>query len=361
MKTWAAGEDVYAVDLNANFNEAAFMYFGDGSDGDVIISVNTSLARDMYYKNLTINNGIVLNPNGYRIFVKETLTYVGTGKVSRNGNNGTNGGQSGNQSDMTPYRSAGGAALASGTIFGGLAGGYGGFGGTSGGYGYNADAGQAGSNVTYSLPAVAGVGAGSGGAGTGGPLALGGIGGTITNVETLAGTLTRIMTLASATYNAENNAGIFEYILLKGSNSNTTLSSNAGSAGGGGGGQSGAFSQAQGGCGGGGGGNGGVIYIAAFNIVTVNGNTFVEAKGGNGGNGGNGGAVSTYHAGGGGGGAGGQGGFVLLIYKSLTGTGVIDVSGGTKGLKGLKGGASGADGADGNNGNTGKYIKIKIV
>ena len=65
-------------------------YFGDGHDGDVIISSNTSLSRDMYYNNLTINNGVTLNPNGYRIFVKETLTNNGT--IERNGNPGGDGG-----------------------------------------------------------------------------------------------------------------------------------------------------------------------------------------------------------------------------------------------------------------------------
>src|SRR3990167_1494841 len=30
--------------------------FGDGSDGDVIISADTTITRDMYYNNLTINS-----------------------------------------------------------------------------------------------------------------------------------------------------------------------------------------------------------------------------------------------------------------------------------------------------------------
>lgn len=53
-------------------------YYGDGSDGDVIISVNTDLARDMYYDNLTINDGVILSTKSYRIFVKGTLTNNGT-------------------------------------------------------------------------------------------------------------------------------------------------------------------------------------------------------------------------------------------------------------------------------------------
>jgi hypothetical protein len=48
--------------------------YGSGIDGDATISTNTSLTSDMQYANLTINSSIVLNPNGYRIFVRDTLT-----------------------------------------------------------------------------------------------------------------------------------------------------------------------------------------------------------------------------------------------------------------------------------------------
>lgn len=68
-------------------------YFGSGIDGDVTISSNTNLTRDMYYNNLTINSGITLNPNGYRIFVKETLT--NNGEIQRNGNTGEDGSSDG--------------------------------------------------------------------------------------------------------------------------------------------------------------------------------------------------------------------------------------------------------------------------
>jgi hypothetical protein len=61
-------------------------WYGDGSDGDVTISVNTTLTRDMVYNNLTVDVGVVLSPDGYRIFVKGTLTNNGT--IRRNGNAG---------------------------------------------------------------------------------------------------------------------------------------------------------------------------------------------------------------------------------------------------------------------------------
>jgi hypothetical protein len=52
--------------------------YGIGSDGTVIIASNTSLTRDMYYENLTINSGSHLNTNGFRVFVKNVLTVNGT-------------------------------------------------------------------------------------------------------------------------------------------------------------------------------------------------------------------------------------------------------------------------------------------
>jgi len=71
-----------------NYNESARQRigndsaYGSGSDGTVVIASNTSLTRDMYYENLTVNNGVTLNPNGFRIFVKNTLTLNGTIGVS---------------------------------------------------------------------------------------------------------------------------------------------------------------------------------------------------------------------------------------------------------------------------------------
>ena len=90
MKNFVAGDKLLADELNESFNEISLQYMGDGSDGDVVISSNTSLSSDMFYNNLTINDGIILKPNGYRIFVKDTLTFLGTGKIQCNGGNGGN-------------------------------------------------------------------------------------------------------------------------------------------------------------------------------------------------------------------------------------------------------------------------------
>lgn len=51
--------------------------YGNGADGNVVIASNTTLARDMYYNNLTINANCHLNTNGYKVFVKGTLTLNG--------------------------------------------------------------------------------------------------------------------------------------------------------------------------------------------------------------------------------------------------------------------------------------------
>lgn len=41
--------------------------YGHGSDGNVVITTNTSITSDMYYNNLTVNSGVLLNSNGFRI------------------------------------------------------------------------------------------------------------------------------------------------------------------------------------------------------------------------------------------------------------------------------------------------------
>ena len=58
--------------------------YGFGQDGDVTISSDTSLSRDMYYNNLTINSSCDLDTNGYKVFVKGTLTFAdATARIGR--------------------------------------------------------------------------------------------------------------------------------------------------------------------------------------------------------------------------------------------------------------------------------------
>jgi hypothetical protein len=59
--------------------------YGTGADGNVIVTSDTAITSDMFYDNLTINANVFLNTNGYRVFVKNTLTnngYIGIGSVS---------------------------------------------------------------------------------------------------------------------------------------------------------------------------------------------------------------------------------------------------------------------------------------
>lgn len=51
--------------------------YGTGADGNVVITSNVTLSRDMYYDNLLVGLNGTLNPNGFRIFVKNTLTLNG--------------------------------------------------------------------------------------------------------------------------------------------------------------------------------------------------------------------------------------------------------------------------------------------
>ena len=61
--------------------------YGNGIDEDVVIPSGTTvtITSDMYYNSLNIQSGGILLTNGYRVFVKETLTingHMGIGSVS---------------------------------------------------------------------------------------------------------------------------------------------------------------------------------------------------------------------------------------------------------------------------------------
>ena len=76
--------------------------YGSGADGNVTISSNTTLTRDMHYNNLDVNAGVTLNTAGFRVFVRNTLTMAAT---------------SGNQSDTIIGRVGG--VSTTGTLKGG--------------------------------------------------------------------------------------------------------------------------------------------------------------------------------------------------------------------------------------------------
>lgn len=245
--TTAHKHDHGALDGLADDDHASYLstdaIFGDGSDGDVTISSDTTLTADMFYNDLTINTTKKIIAAGYRIYVKGTLTL--TGDISRDGVAGGDG--------APGVPGTGGAALAT-TNLGGSG---------AGGDGVKENPGNAGANVINSI-------GGAGGKGGDNTFA-GGDGGTVTAPDFLG---IRAMPFAS---------------MLTDFPSADLLTGGAG-AGGGAGDGVGAGT-------GGGGSGGGVLFVAAH---TITGSGTISANGGKGGD-----ANGTGNFGGGGGGGGG--------------------------------------------------------
>lgn len=314
--------------------------FGDGSDGDVTISTDTTLTSDVYYNNLTVNNSVILNTGSYKLFVKNTLLNNGT--ISRAGNSGTS------ASGTTP--GAGGTALADGTIGGSQAGKIGATGGSTSCGGVSDNPGTKGTDGSNQTNVIGNNGVGGGKGGTANGLAVGG-------AATAGGTVTL------STSKCRNAV---EAVLLRGGSSGFNLIySNASS----GSGSSGAYTGDGGGgtinagAGGGSGSGGGNMLISARFIIN---NGIITVKGGNGGNGSDatGGNTSGCYGAGGGGGGGGNGGLMVLIYSSLQNSGSLLYSGGSKGLKGtgVRNNAPYAPfaGDDGQDGASGTLIQMRV-
>ncbi len=264
------------------------LFYGDGSDGDVTISSTTTLTRDMYYNNLTVNSSQTLNTNGYRIFVKGILT--NNGYIQNNGSNGVPGNLTGGSPGY------GGAA---GTLGGGGTGGY--------QFGYWDD------TPCYTSP--------------------GGGGGGI--VLIVARAIINNGTIRANGGNAGNVTTSQEH--SGNGSSGTNMTSSFGGAGGAGG-SSGSYT----------GGSGGTVTAPTaaqggiralpFAILLRDGTT--QFTGGAGGGGG--GAYDGYYASGGGGGG---GGVVVIVYGSAT-WGTEQALAGSGG-SGWNGGGTGSGGAPG--------------
>jgi hypothetical protein len=307
--------DVYGL-LGADGAVIGVPYFGDGSDGDVVIAADTNLARDMYYNNLTINTGKVLTTKGWRIFVKGTLTLSGTGKIASSGSAGGSGASGGGAGPGAVYdvynRKVGGTTSNIGAL-----GGIGQVGAGGAGGGYTRD------------PATALYHNALGGAGGAGGAGQNGAAGAAGSLDTSGGTvpLLGIHTVAEL-------AGLLNGGTIDAQNAVFTYQGGAG--GGGGGGQTSGAKK-----GGGGGGGGGFVAVLA-SVVTGAGS--IEAVGGAGANG--------DPAGNTGGGGGGGGGFVGLAYRTTSGTWTTSVAGGALGVKG----GTGADGVVGPAGNLNTFV-----
>ena len=330
------------------------IYFGDGGEGDVTISTNTSIDEVKEYNNLTINASTTLtstaSTNG-TIIIKVKGNLIINGAINTDGKGGAAGigkaggivGVGGPQSNVDTY-------------------------GQKGGFGNLGTLGQIGNNGTVKLETGSG---GSGAGGTGG------------------GSIAETISFDSATSTQSNNAqatgvnigtsisslGIinqpglatvpnirFEipfYVATQlpqlfgsggsggtsgrgGTGGNNSKSSDGNAAGGDGG---------VGGASGTGGKGGGGIIICAKSIIINSGGT-ISANGANGTagtagavgeNGATGGANTWSYAGsgghGGGGGGGGEAGQIILLYKSLTNSGAITSTGGSAGSAGAAGSA----------------------
>ena len=273
--------------------------YGSGFDGDVALDgTNTfaafttkvgsayTLTRTVYTNNLTISNNASLDPNGFGIYVKDTLAFSGFNDVIRsNGNNGGNG-------SSNPTFGTGGTSRAGGATNYIImnTGGAGGNGGNSS---------NAGGSIAVSVNYVGGIG-GSGGFGY--PTGNSGVGASVRGtVSVSAGVLQQ-----PYSNNYLSHSLYFGTVQMFAGHSGAggSYGINAGGS--------------QAGAGGGGGSAPRGIAIFAKNIImTIAGNPTgnIQSSGGNGGNGGN---SSGGNGTGGGGGGGAGGGFIYIITNSLT-------------------------------------------
>lgn len=300
--------------------------YGDGSDGNVTCTSGSTLSRDMFYANLTVQSGCAI-VTAYRIYVAGTLdlSSAPAGSFVLNGSAGT----------------AGNAGTSA-------AGGTGGTGGTSGasgsvGNGGTGATGGAGSTTTGSAGANKSTTAANGGS-----TPAAGSGGT-TTAHAAAATSSASVLVPQGTQWPNSPFG-----LALGSNQ-SLFPPNGGAGGSSGAGGNGNGTNGGGG-GGGGGGGAGVIVIAAQTIYRGANTTtgIIQLKGGTGATGGAGYSAGT--SAGGGGGCGGGGGWLVLAYGNLTGkqiTGAIDVSGGAGGTGGAGFGTGSTGGQGGCSGGSG--------
>ena len=276
--------DVFAVTVAGGSTSTTLFdgAFGDGSDGDGLITGGTTtLLREWHYNNLTITSTGILKPRGHRIFVKGVLTINAGGSINDDGVAGGTG-------------ISGGTALSiisTGTL--GAASGAGGAGRTTTGAG---NAGLTSSNCSVNNVAVA---------------PQGGVGGGV-SAPAVAGGGPGAAPSPTILQKWNSNA-----VIWTGRTSNAA-SWNGGSGGGGGG------CDLTGGTGtsGNGGSGGGIVHISA---KTVANNGSITA---NGGAGGNGVATGTASCGGG---AGGGGGLVALITTTNTSFGTVTANAGVIG------------------------------
>lgn len=295
--------------------------FGDGSNGDLVVSGATTLTDDVFYDDLTLNAGAALTVGCVCVCVRGILSLasapadaIRSYASTRNGGAGATAGTGGTA----------GAVLTARTYVVTGAGTAGGAGGTA-----------AGTQATAPSAAAVGLG-GAGGQGSAGGLGSGGAGGALRAGAAI--TARRTYRYPEKTY-IRQAAGV---------------GGGGGGAGGGGGGGDGTA-----GAGGGGGGASGALTRIAARTIDRGAGTAAGCISANGGTGGNGGSATAGNRGGGGGAGGGGGGAIHLSYRYITGTtatGAVTASGGAGG----NGGAGFGTGVGGNGGNGGAGGQIRI-
>lgn len=331
----------YALNVYRNdfMISSDFLLAGNGSDGNVTLATDTTLTRDMYYNNLTINAGVTLYPSGWRVFVKNTLLNNGT--INYDGANGTIGNSGGGSLGVG---GAGGAVVATGPMKNTA--------GQNGNNGGNIATTPAAGSATAAQIALGGR---SGAGGKGGDSGQAGNGANAGAAGALTADIVNIQPFESyLVAGSENIVSDKIAAYLWSINHQTQIKIGvAASGGGGGGGGTGTYGSG----GGGGGATGGTILIVA---TTITNNGIITAKGGNGGAGANGGSGGSYWGPGGGGGGGG-GGAIILVYKNIT-AGTIVVTAGSGGAGGDHPGYSGGsyEGVAGAAGLVGSHYKLKM-
>lgn len=305
-------------------------YFGNGRDGSTTIALNTTttLTRDMYYSNLTVNGALVTG--GWRIFVSGNLS--GSGVIETpaptNGNNAvTTSGGAGTTANINGYfHNLGGQGGAPGI--------------TTTGSGNNGSLPT--STYTTSLDNNS-CSSGGGGTGGGGSNAGGARSGT-----TATGTINPFGMSAFDTISildpssTSATTGITNYVIEGGQPGS----------GGGSGGSNGSGENS------GGGGGGAASTVPVFISANNWGGTFtIWDVGANGGNGAA--ASGSNNAGGGGAGCPSSGGASIVVYKTKSWTGTYNLAAGVTGSAGA-GTGNGASGATSTIAATGTSYEFQI-
>lgn len=302
-------------------------FFSDGNDGEVtadgvavfswaaLVGSTYTLNRDIFTTTLSVDPGVEIKSNGYRIYASKKLYLANTAKIHNNGSDasGQTGGASGGTGSLVALALT---ALPPATLACG----------TGGDGGAISSAGDAGGGASYPDRTALG---GDGGAGGGHPLpSNGGAAGTLYYGANQSGGYRSFLMMTTG-YISGKDFGM--------------INCGIGGGGGGGGGSAGATGY-------GGGGAGGPVVIVASEI-DISAGGIIEA---NGGDGDSSAGLPADGADGGGGGGGVvvitcgvfQGGYtVASAYSATSGLGTVQA---LKGLAGTGGSApAAADGSDG--------------